>query len=292
MACCPYTKVVRNPRLVSEPFVESFQGSGVYINPETGEQLPGTIEVPCYHCLICQDNRRNEWATRCELEARVSGSSYFATLTYEDKNLPADGCVSLGDFQSFIKELRRKVPGSIRYFACAEYGPRFSQRPHYHCNLFFENDFDEEVVEAFVSSAWCMGFVKVTRCTRNHYRYVAKYTLKWLNSAPAEGMTEPFAVMSRRPGIGAGYFEKYKGFCMSNIPLENGYTSSIPRYGLDRLSLVDKVAIKRSRLAYMESLKEVDTVELRNRGKALEQLIYRKCVSLYGKQQRKSFGGD
>lgn len=260
------------------------------INFETGEKIPGTIEVPCYHCLICQDNRRNEWATRCELEARSAGSSFFVTLTYEDKNLPSGNEVSLADFQSFIKELRRKITGTVRYFGCAEYGPRFSQRPHYHSNLFFSDDFDEELVEAFVNSAWHRGFVTVSKCTRNHFRYVAKYTLKWLNSAPEKGMTEPFAVMSRRPGIGSSYIDSAKGFCMTNIPLENGYTASVPRFIAAKLSLVDQVAIKRRKLAYIESLSTLPDNEVYLRGKALEQSIYRKSVSLYGKQ-RKPTGG-
>lgn len=274
----------------SENFVKT--ATGLYVSPDTGEEIPEHITVPCYHCVICQDNRRNEWATRCELEARNSGSAYFITLTYADENLPSDGCVSLAEFQRFIKSLREASPCAVRYFGCAEYGPRFSQRPHYHANLFWQLDFDQETVEALVNTAWQLGFVKVSRCSRNHYRYVAKYTLKWLNSAPSEGMTEPFAVMSRRPGIGASYFEQNKGFCMLDIPLENGYKASVPRFGVQKLSLQDQAALKRRKLAYVESLKALPDGELRLRGEALERSIYRKCVSLYGKQESKHFGGN
>lgn len=263
------------------------QLSGLAVHPVTGEQIPGKIPVPCYKCLVCQDNRRNEWATRCELEARRSGSSFFITLTYEDSYLPSSGEVALSEFQFFIKQLRRKVPGEVRYFGCAEYGPRFSQRPHYHCVLFFQNRFDKEIVEAFVTAAWSRGFVKVSKCTRNHYRYVAKYTMKWLNAAPQEGMQEPFAFMSRRPGIASDYFVNTNGFCMSTIPLENGYKTSVPRYGVSKLDPVEQLFIKRQKQEYLESLKSLPDTEVMLRGMALEEKILRKSIQLYGEQKRK-----
>lgn len=263
------------------------QLSGLAVHPVTGEEIPGKIPVPCYKCLVCQDNRRNDWATRCELEARRSGSSFFITLTYEDSYLPSSGEVALSEFQSFVKQLRRKVPGEVRYFGCAEYGPRFSQRPHYHCVLFFQNRFDKEIVEAFVTASWSRGFVKVCQCTRNHYRYVAKYTMKWLNAAPQEGMKEPFAFMSRRPGIASDYFVNTNGFCMSTIPLESGHKTRVPRYGLSKLDPVEQLFIKRQKQEYLESLKSLPDTEVILRGKALEEKILRKSIQLYGEQKRK-----
>ena len=57
---------------------------GVLIHPYNDYQF-----VPCGKCLECVNNKIEEWQIRWteELKNSVVNSSYFITLTYEDKKL-------------------------------------------------------------------------------------------------------------------------------------------------------------------------------------------------------------
>ena len=72
--------------------------------------------------------KRQQWAFRLQQELKVSSSSHFVTLTYNEENLTKskDGIpiVSKRDIQLFIKRLRKALPSyKLRYFLVSEYGP-------------------------------------------------------------------------------------------------------------------------------------------------------------------------
>ncbi len=95
--------------------------------------------VPCGRCPQCLIRRQNDWCFRLQEEQKISISSSFITLTYEEDNLPfsENGLMSLKvrDHQLFIKKLRYKVKTKIKYFACGEYGA-INGRPHFHLIIF------------------------------------------------------------------------------------------------------------------------------------------------------------
>lgn len=46
------------------------------------------FQVPCGHCVACQNNKRSSLSLKLRLEEYASKYCYFLTLTYDDDNLP------------------------------------------------------------------------------------------------------------------------------------------------------------------------------------------------------------
>lgn len=96
-------------------------------------------ELPCRKCIECRMQSAREWSARCKLEVLSHSSSYFVTLTYDEKHVPryADGMLGIRykDFQLFMKRLRKAVDYPIRYREVDEYGSK-TRRPHFHALLF------------------------------------------------------------------------------------------------------------------------------------------------------------
>lgn len=138
------------------------------------------------------------------VEARHSVSSYFIGLSYSDDFLPLSlsGQPTLvkDHLQKHIKDLRYRL-GELKFFGCGEYGDTFG-RPHYHYLLFLKTSQDPDYVAKSVADCWNYGFVKVdSGVTPANARYCCKYALKQVGFDYGDSIT-PFALMSRRPGIG------------------------------------------------------------------------------------------
>lgn len=204
----------------------------IVFNPKEGfYDLP--MDIPCGRCDGCKLERSRQWACRCLLEARESDWNCFITLTYDEDHLPEDGSLKKVDFQDFMKRLRervqrepsefRKDPGPVRYLHCGEYGHKFA-RPHYHALLFncdfadkklWKRENDNPVFTSVtLEKLWPSGFSTIGALTFESAAYVARYTLKKHHGAAKEflyeGKQEEYATMSRRPGIGQRFYEKYK----------------------------------------------------------------------------------
>lgn len=139
----------------------------------------------------------------------------FVTLTYDDENVPSE--LVTKDWQDFAKRLRHS--GRFRFFACGEYGDA-GGRPHFHA-LIFGRDFSADRYpwrksKGFpiyrsprLEEAWGMGFAEIGHVSFQSARYVARYVTKKQKAESYEGRKPPFLLMSRRPGIGSTWFEKY-----------------------------------------------------------------------------------
>lgn len=176
--------------------------------------MAGAIPFGCGQCLPCRINRRRQWAARQYLESLTHENSAFVTLTYADEPRSSGGRGTLvpRDVQLFLKRLRSRKGGVLRFFACGEYG-EVSQRPHYHLALFglsgrelYGTGLRRFVTgERLVAECWPHGFVSVGEFTEASAQYVAKYTVKRMthSSDPRlDGRHPEFARMSLRPGIG------------------------------------------------------------------------------------------
>lgn len=163
--------------------------------------------VPCGKCAFCIKKAIDAWCLRLHHEMEVSSSAFFITLTYDDEHLPPGEELSKRDLQLFFKRLRKVNPG-IRYFAIGEYGTE-KGRPHYHAIIYNLVDL------SLITDSWCdssgrpIGFVVGDRATMGRIRYMVEYM-----ALPAQdnGKAKAFRVMSRRPGIGSAYVDKWKGF--------------------------------------------------------------------------------
>lgn len=172
--------------------------------------------VPCGKCAVCLGNRRKEWAYRLLEEQKVSESSIFLTLTYDDKNLiyggSANASVCVRDVQLFIKNVRKYLEAEkrrIRYYAVAEYGTK-TERPHYHIIIFNCSSNDYELLKM----KWDKGNIYIGDVNVKSIMYVAKYHVN--KGKYPDGTSPPFALMSRRPGIGNAYIERMRKYHRAN----------------------------------------------------------------------------
>lgn len=208
------------------------------------------LELPCGRCIGCKLERSRQWAIRIMHEASLYEDNIFITLTYDDAMMPANRSLRKRDFQLFMKRLRKKYPSrQIRFFHCGEYGEQFG-RPHYHAIIFnFDFDdkkywstrHDQPVYKSQkLDDLWSCprtgknyGMTEIGTVTFESAAYVARYVTKKLNVSTRSSddairqfdnkyrvinfetgeyvyKTPEYVTMSRRPGIGRAWYDKYK----------------------------------------------------------------------------------
>jgi len=204
-------------------------------------QLPNgyKLELPCGHCTGCLMDRRRDWSVRCTHESQLWDSNLFVTLDYAPEHLPASLSLEYTDVQNWLKRLRKSVRGvsagpngkyPVRFFLSGEYGPR-GGRPHWH-SILFNVDFADKVQllngswrSSQAEKLWGKGQVVIDAVTPASISYVAGYTTYKMygrnnqdqyedvvNLATGEVTSRrpELVSMSRRPGIGAWWYDKYK----------------------------------------------------------------------------------
>lgn len=201
------------------------------------------VELPCGRCVGCRLERSREWAVRCVHESKAWDVSSFVTLTYSDEQLPDRGSLRPRDFVLFMKRLRKEVPG-VRFFQCGEYGEKLS-RPHHHAIL-FNCGFSDRVLlrekfgvrlyrSAQLERLWPFGISSVGDATFESAAYVARYAMKKVTGPGAaehyQGRVPEYLTMSRRPGIGRGFIEKFRGDVYPwDEVISRGHRMKPPRY--------------------------------------------------------------
>lgn len=213
-----------------------------------------TLSLPCGQCIGCRLERSRQWAMRCMHEASLYAANSFVTLTYDDKHLPLRSVLDYPAFQKFLKRLR-KSRGSerVRFYMCGEYGPE-NWRPHYHALLFGVRFGDETYWRkspsgeklyrsAELERLWPYGHCEIGRVTFESAAYVARYCVQKVTGPAAcyhyrredeagEYFLPPeFNRMSLKPGIGAKFFNKWKGdIYTEDYVIVNGKECKPPRY--------------------------------------------------------------
>ena len=187
-------------------------------------------------------------------------------------HVPDDWSLNLKHFQDFMKRLRKAFyPQKIRFFHVGEYGRRckhgidltvvrcplcFVGRPHYHACLFnvsfpdLQSYASDDGVLRYTSpmleSIWKYGFVDVGDLNYASAAYGARYILKKITGSRAGDhymsydmngeitfLRPEYTTMSRRPGIGYDWFQKYKSdvFPSDEVPVPGfGVIKKVPRY--------------------------------------------------------------
>ncbi|AZL82959.1 replication initiator protein [Apis mellifera associated microvirus 17] len=213
-------------------------------NPATGKRsitfrpsegfrdLP--VQLPCGQCIGCRLEHSRQWAIRCAHEASLYERNCFITLTYAPDKLPAWGSLDYSHPVKFMKRLRKKFGEGIRSYGCGEYGDE-SKRPHYHICL-FNFDFDDRklwkthrgnkyYLSESLQALWPYGHSITADFSFETAAYVARYVTK-KKTGPRKCEYEVFANLetgeihsiepekpisvSRRPGIGRPWLEKYR----------------------------------------------------------------------------------
>ena len=109
-----------------------------------------SFELPCGQCIGCRLEYSRQWAIRCMHEASLYEDNCFITLTYDQDHLPHDRSLNKSHFQKFMKRLRKRFGGGIRFYHCGEYGER-TRRPHYHACI-FNFDFSDKKLFKIVNN--------------------------------------------------------------------------------------------------------------------------------------------
>jgi hypothetical protein len=248
-------------------------------SPRNALQPDDPLQIACGQCVGCRLERSRQWAVRCMHEAQMHEQNCFITLTFNTEELEKrDNPLSIDkrDFQLFMKRLRKKYGKGARYFYCGEYGEKNS-RPHYHACLFNFDFSDKRLfkmsngIPLYISDElqklWPFGFATIGDVTFESAAYVARYVMKKVTGdAAAEAYlrydsetgecfsVEPeFCYMSRRPGIGKTWFEKYKSDVYPNdYVVLRGKKVRPPKYYDKLLEQDDSYALDDIKMARVE----------------------------------------
>lgn len=259
MACFRPLKAYRAP------------GGGVVFDSKRGfGDRP--LELPCGQCIGCRVERSRQWALRCVHESQMHAKNCFITLTYNGDCVPRDGGLRVADWQKFAKRLR-KACGPFRFFHCGEYGEA-TKRPHYHACV-FGLDFSSDRLflrkasggnlyfSPLLSRVWGLGHSSIGDLTYESAAYVARYVVGKLTGELGESeysryevstgevwsVRPPYVTMSRRPGIGTAWFEKFSSDVYpSDEVVHKGRRFRPPRFYDSKLSESDLERLKRKRV--------------------------------------------
>jgi hypothetical protein len=212
------------------------------------------FNLPCGQCWGCRLEYSRQWAVRLVHENQMHEKSCFITLTFNQEELDKrsnPGSVDVRDFQLFMKRLRKKHKNKkIRFFHCGEYGEK-NYRPHYHAIL-FGIDFDDKYLwqtrnkqkhyrSPELEQLWPYGNIIIGEVTFTSCAYVARYVMKkqkgktakedYHNPQTGEVIEKEYCTMSRKPGIGYEWLEKYKtDVYPGDYCIINGQKIRPPRY--------------------------------------------------------------
>lgn len=259
------------------------------------------LRIPCGQCVGCRLERSRQWAMRCLHEKRLHKDTCFLTLTYRTELLPPGGTLVKRDLQLFMKRLRKHA-GKVRFYACGEYGD-VNKRPHYHVLLYgyafpdlkpygvnrrHEKYFTSKVLEEI----WGKGLCVVGAVTFDSAAYVARYVMKKVtgdasrvhyrvvdgDGVVTERIAE-FTLMSRKPGIGTGWYVKYgEETYVHDSVIVNGKEVRPPRFYDTKFELANPekfVKLKKLRRRRMRLFRADNTVDRRRVKERLQWLRMR-----------------
>lgn len=195
--------------------------------------------VPCGKCNYCLQSRRADWSFRLLQEWKVCSSAKFLTLTYDEEHVPKNSVglqeLSKNDVQLFHKRLRKEQAKynhqPLRYYSVGEYGTK-TLRPHYHSIMF---NLDRRVIDNLMA-IWNRGHCHAGEVTPASIHYVTKYVIN--KDAVLNDRAPPFAIMSRKPGIGSNYLASHSSWHRAdnrNYVRVNGVLGRLPRYFKDKM---------------------------------------------------------
>ena len=262
-------------------------GGGVQFT-SMGSASVAPLLLPCSKCPGCKIDRSRAWALRCVHESKLHERSCFVTLTYAPGELPKDdagfehGGLEIRDWQLFAKRVRKRL-GRFRFFMCGEYGEQ-NLRPHFHA-LMFGQDFaadarrleGELYTSRTLEELWGKGHCPIGQVTRKSAAYVARYSLKKqkagsetyrrINEVTGEEyfVRPEFVSMSRRPGIGSEWFERYvDDVYPEGQVIHDGKSYKAPRFYDEKFAERDPEGferLKRERVRRAEAMQDDQTPE-------------------------------
>lgn len=223
-----------------------------------GADISRPVYLPCRKCELCLRARKLDITTRLVAEGYSHPESICATFTYAPEHVPEGGGLSKRDAQLVVKRVREyldRCDGGRRTRAhvVGEYSPKL-MRPHYHAIFFNWWPADAlpcgksqagrpEFCSAILSDLWGKGRVTFQRFDAAAAGYVAKHQASKLRRKGAAELAvrnpdgtwrylpPEFELRPLRPGLGAGFFEKYSDQLLAHdFTVLEGRKVPLPQY--------------------------------------------------------------
>lgn len=230
--------------------------------------LEEPLSVPCGKCLGCRVDQSREWGIRCFHESLLYERNAFLTLTYAEP--PVD--FSKYDLVCFFKRMRY-AGFQFRYFGCGEYGS-LSGRAHYHA-LIFGEDFRDGAYQIdstlygnpIVDYEWRHGLVSIGSVSAESCFYTAGYCAKKVDQ-------DAFNVMSRKPGIGRRYLDRFGADMLATGTCVVGSAQyPVPRRYFE---WADLATVSDRRKEFVRTLSPDDRWQMRVQKRAIETTLQSK----------------
>jgi hypothetical protein len=186
-------------------------------------------------------------------------------MTYSDEKMnyssDENGTLNKRDIQLFLKKLRKKinyestkigkVPKTIKYFICGEYGEH-TNRPHYHGIIFNIPAYMDG--QKTLLQCWDNGFIMLGTVTPQSISYSAKYCINEISNFNEREKT--FAMVSK--GMGISYVGRLKDWHNRNnvfyAHADGGKKVALNRYYREKI--FDKKRIYANNIKVKKELEE------------------------------------
>ena len=177
-----------------------------------------------------------------------------------------------------------RLAPDIAFYMAGEYGETYG-RPHYHA-LIFGLDFTDKIYISKTPSGakiyrsptlekiWTLGFSSIGELTFESAAYVARYIMKKrtgdgnkkhyeildLETGEIATKKKEFNQMSRRPGVGSTWIEKYKNdVYTTGKVIVRGHKNNPPRYYDKQFKKIDQAALEDLQYGrYLEQLAQTE----------------------------------
>lgn len=257
--------------------------------------------VPCGKCPPCLKRRAGNWVFRLLQEQKVSHTSAFITLTYDDKNIATTKqglqTLSVEHHQKFIKRLRKnitedflsEIQGPIKYYTAGEYGPE-TERPHFH-SIIFNLPASYIKHPELITKDWQMGNVKAIVCNPRTIAYTTGYvneTLYTIKQEENDDRVKEFSLQSK--GLGANYLTParsryYRKIKTPYLIIQDGQKKQMPRYYKNKIyNKTERLLLLQKSKDYMEE-NPAYTDEDNRRDLANNEILQFKRKNLKQRQQ-------
>lgn len=232
--------------------------------------LETRVAVPCGKCLPCANHKGITVAVRIVHDWQMHhGVGCFITLTYALDKRPPGGGLSPSDLAAFHHRARdwaRRNGLRWRTVSVGEFGGR-TGHPHYHLVLlgidltegaslkFYSNPGQQLYDSPLLNRLWPHGEVTVSPMNEGRAKYMG---LHFVKSFGVPGTAECYKP-PRRPGLGAGWLEKYAGDLLKGFVTIDGEKFPIPASYLSHPEFYDYLEpLRQKRREYALALRRED----------------------------------
>lgn len=258
-----------------------------YVNGALG------VYVPCGRCPECLAAKQRQWYVRFTLEERYwrkkgDYRTIFVTLTYNSKHLPKTRTEALHDWQAFLKQVKRKVYDSPRFYLTSENGSCHG-RLHFHALFFGLAVSDIDSLNRLISDCWNRGYVATKFATGEDFNYVSKYVTKDTDpfKTDSDSSFKTIQTCSKRPALGVlsatrNDYLAYFNSSLDNAVHINGYSYALPRYLAQKVYTEEN--IEKRKIEY-EKTRGIPNDISKERFEDCYENYYRKCREAVRKKQ-------